>query len=88
MMACTRMRRRHGRRSSRVRTLRGGGGGGGDNGIDHNKNWLRFPYVCIFSRSHDLHPHPYTAAAASPRGTAVHIMWLPLTPAHTRRLRV
>jgi hypothetical protein len=34
-------------------------GAGGDNGIDHNKNWLRFPYASEFSRSHDLHPHPY-----------------------------
>ena len=35
-------------------------GVGGDHGIDHNdKNWLRFPYVFILSRSHYPHPHPY-----------------------------
>jgi hypothetical protein len=33
-------------------------GAGGDNGIDHNKNWLRFPYDSTFLRSHYLHPHP------------------------------
>eukprot|EP01047_Picozoa_sp_COSAG01_P000520 COSAG01_NODE_10_length_42970_cov_93.010007_16_plen_96_part_00 len=32
---------------------------GGDNGIVHNKNWLRFTYVFVFSRSHDLPPHPH-----------------------------
>jgi hypothetical protein len=33
---------------------------GGDNGIDHNKNWLRFPYLSTFWRSHHhLHPHPH-----------------------------
>jgi hypothetical protein len=36
-----------------------GTGAGGDNGIDHDKNWLRFPYVSIVLRSHDLHPEPY-----------------------------
>eukprot|EP01047_Picozoa_sp_COSAG01_P067274 COSAG01_NODE_9465_length_2437_cov_17.224027_3_plen_358_part_00 len=36
-----------------------GTGAGEDHGIDHNNNWLRFPYVFIFSRSHSLHPHPY-----------------------------
>jgi hypothetical protein len=35
-----------------------GTGAGEDNGIDHDKNPLRFPYVTEFSRSHDLHPHP------------------------------
>jgi hypothetical protein len=33
-------------------------GGGEDNGIDRNKNWLRFPYDSTFLRSHSLHPHP------------------------------
>jgi hypothetical protein len=33
-------------------------GTGGDNGIDHNKNTLRFPYASEFWRSHYLHPHP------------------------------
>jgi hypothetical protein len=33
-------------------------GAGGDNGKDHNKSWLRFTYVFIFSRSHSLLPHP------------------------------
>jgi hypothetical protein len=28
-------------------------------GIEHNKNWLRFPYDSTFWRSHYLHPHPY-----------------------------
>jgi serine/threonine protein kinase len=31
---------------------------GGDNGIDHNKHRLRFPYDSTFLRSHYLHPHP------------------------------
>jgi hypothetical protein len=34
-------------------------GAGGDHGIDHNKNWLRFPYISMFWRSHHLPPHPY-----------------------------
>jgi hypothetical protein len=34
-------------------------GAGGDNGVDHNNNWLRFPYDSTFLRSHDLQPHPY-----------------------------
>ena len=34
-------------------------GAGEDNGIDHDKNWLRFPYDSTFLRSHYLHPHPY-----------------------------
>ena len=34
-------------------------GAGGDNGIEHNKNWLRFPYDSTILRSHYLHPHPY-----------------------------
>jgi hypothetical protein len=34
-------------------------GAGEDNGVDHNQNWLRFPYVFIFSRSHYLPAHPY-----------------------------
>jgi hypothetical protein len=28
-------------------------------GIDHSKHWLRFPYVSIFWRSHDLPPHSH-----------------------------
>jgi hypothetical protein len=32
---------------------------GGDNGIDRNKKRLRFTYNFMFSRSHDLPPHPY-----------------------------
>jgi hypothetical protein len=39
-------------------------GAGGDNGIDHNKNCLRFPYVSTFLRPRYLHPHPYTASTA------------------------
>jgi hypothetical protein len=27
---------------------------GNHQGIDHNDNWLRFPYDCTFWRSHDL----------------------------------
>jgi hypothetical protein len=34
-------------------------GAGGNNGIGHNKNLLRFPYVFTFLRSHYLHPHPW-----------------------------
>jgi hypothetical protein len=30
-----------------------------DNGIEYNKNRLRFPYDPTFLQSHDLHPHPY-----------------------------
>eukprot|EP01047_Picozoa_sp_COSAG01_P014380 COSAG01_NODE_698_length_14177_cov_13.550039_12_plen_215_part_00 len=33
-------------------------GAGGDDGIDHNKNWLRFPYDSTFWRSPYLPPHP------------------------------
>jgi hypothetical protein len=40
-----------------VTRLRGSATGAGeDHEIDHNKNWLRFPYVFIFDRSHDLSP--------------------------------
>jgi hypothetical protein len=35
-------------------------GAGEDTWIDHNKSCLRFPYVFTFSRSHYLHPHPYS----------------------------
>jgi hypothetical protein len=35
-------------------------GAGEDNEIDHDKNWLRFPYDSTFVRSHYLHPHPYS----------------------------
>jgi hypothetical protein len=35
------------------------GVGDADDGIDHNENPLRFPYVSEFYRSHYLHPHPY-----------------------------
>ena len=44
-------------------------GAGEDNGIDHSKNGLRFLWVIIFSRSHDLHPHPelLTALCAQAR---------------------
>jgi hypothetical protein len=31
-------------------------GVGGDTGTVQGKNWLRFPYVFIFVRSHDLSP--------------------------------
>jgi hypothetical protein len=34
-------------------------GAGGDHGIDHNKNWLRFPYVFISSRSTRTMPTPH-----------------------------
>jgi hypothetical protein len=37
---------------------------GEDNGIDHNKNWLRFPYDSTFLRSHYLHPHPSVGSTA------------------------
>jgi hypothetical protein len=43
-----------------VLSARAGMGAGGDNGIDHNKNCLRFPDISTFWRSHYLHPHPYT----------------------------
>jgi hypothetical protein len=33
-------------------------GAGGDHGIVHDQKWLRFPYLFIVLRSHDLHPHP------------------------------
>eukprot|EP01047_Picozoa_sp_COSAG01_P006986 COSAG01_NODE_258_length_20077_cov_124.162429_8_plen_107_part_00 len=33
-------------------------GAGEDNGIDHNKDRLRFPYDSTFWRSHYLRPHP------------------------------
>eukprot|EP01049_Picozoa_sp_SAG25_P016548 SAG25_NODE_3849_length_950_cov_1.002350_2_plen_86_part_00 len=33
-------------------------GAGEDNGIDHSKNWLRFPYESTCLRSHYLHLHP------------------------------
>jgi hypothetical protein len=33
-------------------------GAGGDHGIDHNQNWLRFPYVSECSWSRYLHPPP------------------------------
>jgi hypothetical protein len=33
-------------------------GAGEDNGIDHDKNLLRFPCDSTFLRSHYLHPHP------------------------------
>jgi hypothetical protein len=34
--------------------------------MDHHVNWLRFAYVLIFSRSHDLPPHLYNARPHSP----------------------
>jgi hypothetical protein len=40
-------------------------GAGEDHGIDHDKNWLRFPYDSTFLRSHYLHPHPYRAGGTS-----------------------
>jgi hypothetical protein len=40
-------------------------GAGEDNGIDHKKNWLRFPYDSTVLRSHDLHPHPYSYLACA-----------------------
>jgi hypothetical protein len=50
----------------RRRRSRGGGrcaarrvtGAGEDHGIDHQQNWLRFPYDSTCWRAHDLHPHP------------------------------
>jgi hypothetical protein len=45
-------------------------GAGEDNGIDHSKNRLRFPYGFMFSRSHDLPPHPYTPPACGRTCTA------------------
>jgi hypothetical protein len=41
-------------------------GAGGDHGIDHHKNWLRFPYDSTFLRSHYLHPHPYVPMPPPP----------------------
>eukprot|EP01047_Picozoa_sp_COSAG01_P049621 COSAG01_NODE_4936_length_4610_cov_4.930836_2_plen_128_part_00 len=32
-------------------------GAGGDNGIDHNKNWLRFPYDSTFFSPVPFHEH-------------------------------
>jgi hypothetical protein len=65
---------------------------GEDHGIDHHKNWLRFPYVFIFSRSHDLHPHPYVAffGGAMIAGTLcaradIERSWAPLRSQETRR---
>jgi hypothetical protein len=45
-------------------------GAGEDHGIDHNENWLRFPYDSTFLRPHYLppHPHPYTEAGAGSDG--------------------
>eukprot|EP01047_Picozoa_sp_COSAG01_P037399 COSAG01_NODE_2968_length_6788_cov_4.595904_7_plen_168_part_00 len=34
-------------------------GAGGDNGVDHHKHCLRFPYDPTVLRPHYLHPHPY-----------------------------
>jgi hypothetical protein len=42
-----------------VPTLSSRTGAGEDNGIDHSKNWLRFPYDSELFRSHYLHLHPY-----------------------------
>eukprot|EP01047_Picozoa_sp_COSAG01_P005400 COSAG01_NODE_184_length_22692_cov_155.762758_6_plen_154_part_00 len=42
-------------------------GAGEDNGIDHSKNRLRFPYDSTFLRSHYLRPHPYHGCGASTR---------------------
>jgi hypothetical protein len=39
-------------------------GCGGDHGIDHHKNWLRFPYVSIILRSPYLPLHPYSNVRA------------------------
>jgi hypothetical protein len=54
-------------------------GARGDNGIYHNKNPLRFPYVSEFSRSHSLHPHPYAGVVdARHNGKAGRIVgWVP-----------
>jgi hypothetical protein len=41
-----------------VPTLSSRTGAGEDNGIDHSKNWLRFPYDSELFRSHYLHLHP------------------------------
>jgi hypothetical protein len=41
-------------------------GAGGDNGTDHNQNWLRFPYVSTFWRSHHLPPQPYLVRCSPP----------------------
>ena len=46
-------------RSGLVRSLTESTGAAGDHEIGHDKNLLRFPYVSIFLRSHDLHLHPY-----------------------------
>jgi hypothetical protein len=43
-------------------------GAGEDNGIDHNQNWLRFPYDSTFLRSHYLHPHPYALGGQRRQG--------------------
>jgi hypothetical protein len=36
-----------------------------DGGIEHDETWLRFTYIFIFSRSHDLPPHPYVRGGGS-----------------------
>jgi hypothetical protein len=48
-------------------------GAGGDNGIDHDKNWLTFPYVSICWRSHYLHSHPYYLRGRTP-SQAPHVL--------------
>jgi hypothetical protein len=57
-------------------------GAGGDNGIDHNENCPRFPYVSTFLRSHYLHPHLrlWARQATSPSGRG---LWSPFTTSVT-----
>jgi hypothetical protein len=68
--------------------MRGGTGAGEDNGIDHNKNWLRFTYDSKVLRSHYLHPHPYLAGSqGNPRRSWFQQAQLLATePLHAERL--
>jgi hypothetical protein len=56
--------------TSRTRTEPSGcpAGAGEDHGIDHDKNWLRFPYDSTVVRSHYLHPHPHVISARVTHG--------------------
>ena len=71
MMACRRVAPVRGVRAGAI--AEGGGartpctpcvltGAGGDNGIDRDKNRLRFPYDSTFLRSHYLHSHPHNGS--------------------------
>jgi hypothetical protein len=57
-------------------------GARGDNGIDHNMNWLRFPYDSTFWRSHHLPPHPYHGNISR---AALRQAWCPSNSRRRRR---